>query len=362
MGLLLVVWLIQRQPINKKALNLFLFFILSQSLSLVNGNLGAGLVRLDQYLMAGLFGIYIASAKWEVLRGKLFLPLSLAILGESILAILQFLKGGTIGLWILGERTFSITTPAIAKFDFRGFEFLRPYATFPHPNVLAGFMVIGIMLVSWIAYQGVNRRGGLLNLSMLLGTITLLLTVSRVALIAGVAMAMMTLSRRWKIVLVLLLIILSPILFTRFEALFSFDSLTLIRREELSISAWQMFLSSPIFGIGLNNFIPASSEGLVSGPSRFLQPVHNIFLLALAETGILGLLGLLGLIGYPIWKLFKLRTTNPEPKTLLLIWVVIIFLGLFDHYFLTLPQGYRLLFLIWGISLSMLEWKNAKSS
>jgi len=110
-------------------------------------------------------------------------------------------------------------------------------------------------------------------------------------------------------------------------------------------------LKSPLYGVGANNFIPAQASDLVVGPNRFLQPVHNIFLLALSETGLIGLIGLVGLIGYPIFKPYSYRL----PLTALLPWAVIIFLGMFDHYFLTLPQGYRLLFLVWGLSLSMVK-------
>ena len=180
-----------------------------------------------------------------------------------------------------------------------------------------------------------------------------ILSVSRVAILTGYLEAAFLLNRKWKMILVGVVLILLPFIFIRFSSIFTFDSLTILRREELAENSWKMFTSSPIMGIGLNNFIPSSAQGLISGPSRFLQPVHNIFLLTLSETGLVGLLGLLITFGYPVWKLIKLRITNNEQRTLLIIWGVIIFLGIFDHYFLTLPQGYRLLFLIWGLSFSL---------
>lgn len=373
---LLIIWILRRPKINRLALNLLLIFLLTQTVSLVGAeNFGAGLVRLEQYILVGGLGVYIASAKWEALSAKLYLPLSLAILGESGLAIAQFLKGGTIGLWILGERTFSISTPAIAKFDFQGIQFLRPYGTFPHPNVLAAFMVIVILLLLFRRrlasrsgqesnnklFYGSLIRSGMTGVVMFLAGLTTLVTFSRTVMLAGVVAAFILLNSKGRFLLLLGIVLLLPILYARFSSLLNFDNLTLLRREELSLTAFSIWQSSPIFGVGLNNFIPAASNELLSGPSRFLQPVHNIFLLSLAETGVLGFLGLLGLLGYPIIMLFKLRT-------ILLIWGVIIFLGLFDHYFLTLPQGYRLLFLIWGLSLSrsvkqaMLELKNASPS
>ena len=334
-----IVFLISGKHINRVALIFFYFFILSQALSLIfnPSSVGVGLVRLEQYTIAGLFGVYVASLKKGEID-KIYFPLTLAILGEAALAILQFIKGGSIGLWILGERTFSLSTPAIAKFDFHGNEFLRPYGTFPHPNVLAGFILTALLLLP---------KKGLVTVS---GGLAILLTVSRVTIAAAFISAVFVFKSHGRKLMILTLLLLSPILYTRYSAIFNFDNLTLLRREELSLIAINLWPINPLFGIGLNNFIPQAADALLTGPSRFLQPVHNIFLLSLSETGILGLIGLLSLIGYPLYK-----------KKLLMVWVSLIFLGLFDHYFLTLPQGYRLLFLVWGISLSMLEWKSAKS-
>lgn len=355
---LMAIWIVNKPHINRAALNLLLIFILSQLVSLIGGDgakIGHGLVRLQQYVISGLFGIYLASADLKRVKTTILGALGLAVLGESSVAILQFLKGGTLGLWILGERSFSLSTPAIAKFDFYGRQFLRPYGTFPHPNVLAGFMlVIPLILVTLSETKGIYSSL-MLRMTIFLAGVTTILTVSRVAIVAGFLESLLFLRKKLLIWVAFLLVILSPFLYTRFSALFNFDNLSLIRREELTGVAWQVFLAHPILGIGLNNFITQGASELLSGPSRFLQPVHNIFLLSLAETGLLGLLGLLGLIGYPVWKLFNLRATNYELRTLLLIWGIVFFLSLFDHYFLTLPQGYRLLFLLWGISFSMLK-------
>ncbi len=346
---LLVVFLLQRKPVKKNALNLYLIFFLSQVLSLVpfvvsgNGlNLGAGLVRAEQYLVAGVFGVYLASANWAFIKQIVFWALGLSVLGESFLAIAQFLKGGTLGLWIIGERTFSLSTPAIAKFDYFDRQFLRPYGTFPHPNVLAAFLVIVSGLLSLRIFSSSSLMSRLIPL---FGSIAVLLSVSRTAIVAGISLFLILLKTKGRLMLVVLILLLLPVLYTRFSAIFNFDSLSFVRREQLSEAALKIWLSSPVFGIGLNNFIPASASQILVGPSRFLQPVHNIFLLTLSETGLIGLLGLIALIGYPMLRLFKL-------KPMLLLWVMIIFLGMFDHYFLTLPQGYRLLILIWGLSLS----------
>ncbi|OGE43899.1 hypothetical protein A3B45_02620 [Candidatus Daviesbacteria bacterium RIFCSPLOWO2_01_FULL_39_12] len=351
--------------INLTALNLLLAFLLSQLIALIPAtsptNIGVGLVRFEQYLVAGLFGVYLASLNFAKIKSVIFWALTLAILGQSFLALAQFVKGETLGFWILGERTFSISTPAIAKFDFYGTQFLRPYATFPHPNVLAAFLVLSVALCFALRAK---KELFLFSTTAFLGIVALVLTVSRVAIAVGVVSAFVLLPKRWFIWILLVVILASPFLYPRFAAVLNFDNLTLLRREELSKLALQIWAQSPLFGVGLNNFILSSAESLVVGPGRFLQPVHNIFLLSLAETGVLGLLGLLGLIGYSIFRLIN-QGSILKTKHFALMWVVIIFLGMFDHYFLTLPQGYRMLFLIWGLSLSTISSKittNAKSS
>lgn len=335
---LLAINFLQRKSVNKLALNLFLLFMLTQSVSLIfAANIGPGLVRLEQFFIAGLFGVYIASVAKQI-KFLVFWGLILSMIAEIILAIAQFAKGATIGFWIFGERSFTLSTPGIAKFDFYGIQFLRPYATFPHPNVLAGFLLVAII---FLQLNNPNHHRSLRKVVSFLAGLVMLLTVSRVVIAAGLIWAMISLKNKYRIVLLIGIVILLPFLYVRFSSIFTFDNLALTRREELSGVALTLFSKSPIFGIGLNNFISAGADLLLVGPSRFLQPAHNIFLLMLSETGIIGFLGFLLLIGHPIKK-----------HSFLSVWIMIIFLGMFDHYFLTLPQGYRLLFLIWGMSLA----------
>ncbi len=358
---LLIVFILQKKVVKRIALNLFLFFIITQALSLI-GSLdpGAGLVRLEQYITVGLFGVYLASYKWVELKTQLFLPLSIVVIFESLLGIGQFLLEGSLGFWVLGERAFSISTPAIAKFNFQGIELLRPYATFPHPNTLAAFLVLMIPVLT--ITTPTKKYPKTFALALFLSIVTVILSVSRTSFIAGLVELIYFLKRKGFLIIIAVMLLTSPFLYTRFESIFDYDNLSIIRREEFVDTALNLFKTSPLLGIGLNNFIPESSGNIASGENRFLQPVHNIYLLTLSETGILGLIGLVALIGYPVWLLVhslwfmeksnKPRTKNNEQSTILLLWFVAIFLGMFDHYFLTQPQGLRMLFLIWGLSLA----------
>ena len=111
------------------------------------------------------------------------------------------------------------------------------------------------------------------------------------------------------------------------------------RRSQLAGMAIKMVQDSPLIGQGLNNFTVVMDQyGIIAATTRFLQPVHNIYLLILAETGILGLFG----FGYLIVCAFR----SPRPAVLKLSLFTLLFLGLFDHYPFTLQQGMLLLFLL----------------
>ena len=342
---LVFIWLLQKPAINKLAAMLLLLFLLSQTVSLINAqNLGAGLVRLEQFLLAGFFGVYLASKRLEQIRKLLYAGLVGAILIEGSLALYQFLLGKTLGLWILGERSFSLSTPSIATFNWYGEVFLRPYGTTPHPNVLAAFMLIACLLVFYLS----PVKKSLVTAGVItVGFLTTLLTFSRIGIFLLAVESAFFLKKKFKLLIFLSLVLL-PIFYVRFESAFNFDNLSIIRREELAGIAFKLFLENPLLGVGLNNFINSiASSDLISGPSRFLQPVHNIYLLLLSETGVLGLLGFLGLFLKPFKEILLKRDFAPfYIKAFLLI----LLLGMFDHYLLTLPQGIRMLFLIWGLS------------
>jgi hypothetical protein len=83
------------------------------------------------------------------------------------------------------------------------------------------------------------------------------------------------------------------------------------------------------------------------GKILLLQPVHNIFLLVAAEIGLV----CLTLFMIFLWKTYKnIRLQRILPTHVLsMLFFSVLFLGMFDHYFLTLQQGRLLLSLILGI-------------
>lgn len=350
-AVLFVFFLKNGGRVNNGAFRVFFVFLATQGISVaVNQNFGNGLVRFEQYVIAGIFGLYLASKKLSDTGGALYFGLLGGVIFEGFLAITQFLTGRSAVFWVLGERKFSLSTPLIATFNWFGEVFLRPYGTFSHPNVMAAYFVLALPLLVYLYLKfGDARQRNVLGFSLAVGFIGTILTFSRTAVLVLGIQCIIFLKNKLRILFLIGLVLL-PFLLVRFESALNFDSLSVTRREELAEIAINLFFDKPIFGVGLNNFIAENAySSLISGSSRFLQPVHNIFLLTLSETGLTGFLGFLILIIYPLYmhKLSK----NKNANIFISLFGIIIVLGMFDHYFLTLPQGLRFLFLVWGAAL-----------
>lgn len=315
-------------------------------------------------LMRWLSYSVFAFATWHFWQDRQFvkhslLVLMLTICMVSVLAIWQFLEQHSIGgifYWI-GERSFSGQTPGIANASLNGTLVLRPYASFPHPNVLAGFLlVIGILLWgyknvldrTWQRYffLGVFFLGMLaIGLSLSRTVILLFLTVSLAWIILGVRKTQITL-KKISIGIVGFLLLLLPII-PRFAALIQSDEAVTLRLALLNAS-WEIFISSPLFGVGIKNFLPALSEGNTTIlPYSLLQPVHNIFVLTLVEMGLLGLLWILPFFLSLVTRIRKSTSDRKWLKISLLL--SLLGIGLVDHYFYTLHQGQLLLMLVLGV-------------
>jgi len=214
----------------------------------------------------------------------------------------QFVVQGSVGGWwyFLGERTFNSSTAGIANAVINGQLVLRPYGTLPHPNVLAGFLVVSCLLVLGNLTH-ISRKITAVVLG--LGVLVLFLTPSRGDIWHGLSL-----------------------------------------RQQLNNIAVAQWLKSPIVGTGLGTS-PLYQRNITNF-ALLHQPIHNIYLLVLSETGFIGLVLFLFLIYLAVQSpLAIIRNTL----------YVILILGLFDHYFLTIQQGQLVLSLILGMALGRMN-------
>ena len=136
---------------------------------------------------------------------------------------------------------------------------------------------------------------------------------------------------------------------------------SVVVREQLNAAALTIFGHSPIFGVGPGNFLVELPKALPSRAVYFLQPVHNIYLLVMAEGGLVGI----GIFGWLIWIVIKSKTSQEQnksrakqvsvPTILLVPLLTLLLLGFVDHYPLTIQQGQLLFTLL--LSLNLLSYK-----
>lgn len=314
-------------------------------------NVWISFIRWGKVLEMFFLGLYVYTRKDFVKERLLIMAVFVSSVFFSLIGILQFFQNKTSGLfYFLGERTFNITTPGIALVKLNGQDFIRTYSTFPHPNALAGYLGVALMI---IFVSGLWKENVIKFLGTLIVFFCMVLTFSSTAFVGMLAVLFLYFLRSRKKTLVagvkvflFLSIILSlflPILSGQknLKVLFSKN---ITERLDLAALSGKMISESFAFGKGLNTFIfniPRGGYGL-STP-WLLQPVHNIYLLVFAETGVVGLLVFLWLIVSLLKKILK------SGKVLYIAVIVFILVtGTMDHYWLTIQQNLLLASILIG--------------
>jgi O-antigen ligase len=343
---------------NKQSLFLlgtvFLFLIINVLSAL---NPGAGFLKLFKITELFFLGWYISKHDYQL--SFTYFPLAFAVIYSSLISIIQFLNQSSLGgfFWWLGERTFSLSTPGIAKAIFNGHLLLRPYGTFSHPNALAGFILV--ILIMFIGWQPKNIMAKYIKISSyLLGGITLLLSFSRSVWVLGILIIFYLIFKKIykkRVQLFLIGFLFLSISVSLFFLLPRFSTNeAFFQRSQLIKSAFLMISSYPLAGVGLNNFIVRLPDywSLV-GFTYWLQPVHNLYLLITAETGFTGIVIFIWFLILTYRKLFN--HLFPFSLALTLGLGAILFLSLNDHYWLTLQQNQLLLAVVFGLSWSKIN-------
>lgn len=345
---------------NKKNILLILLLFLSLFIGVINSeNPKAGLYGILKITEYVLLGIYIITS-FENLNKKYILSiLFFGVIFESALSFLQVFKNGSLNgiFYFLGERFFNSQTPGIANASVNGQLFLRPYATFSHPNTLAGYLIFAM---TFIATYKKYVSSKIFFLTILIGSTTLLLTLSRFAILTwAIYLLFLFCSPFLKkckknisnkniatgILTAVLLILLTLFFFQNTPLVQRFTKTKIaeesfVQREYLINQSLNMFVKNPVFGVGINNYynnLEKSKE-----KTLFIQPVHNIFLLALSQTGLIGFVYFL----FIFYKALKSPFAKNQKINSLFFTLLLIILGMSDHYFLTVQQGQVMFVLI----------------
>lgn len=371
-GAVLVLWLARQKPIRPirpiSPIGLLVIFLVIAGLSLfASSNLGISVYRWLKLLEFVALFVYVNRTYKSDKSNKTYHVLIAAGLLQSILAIAQFIKQGSIGIKFIEAGVFSPNSPGVANFILNGERIMRSYGSFPHPNVLAAFLLLCIF-----AWYAKIQKIVLIRPISLIGPILifgLFLTFSRMAIVVFGVMSLIFFlieffqARQKQIIklfglflvsCILTVIILFPYLKARFFTI-SMEEQAVDLRFFYNKMALQMIKEKPLLGIGIGNFVNYSENypaylraaskilGLNAVPDWIYQPVHNIYLLITAEIGIFGLAVFLGFIGIRLIRPIGLI----GPIGILVVGFLI--LALADHYFWTLQTGGLMFWLALGL-------------
>ncbi len=323
-----------------------------------------GLIKVAEF---SFFGWYIA----QYFQRKDITPfieiLAWGALFSSLLAFVQFALQRNVGgiFYFLGERVFTASTPHIAVFSTGEHVLLRPYASFPHPNVLAFFLFVTFtfaLFQFFLVKQRVDKV--FFTLILFLSGSALLLTFSRVVVLLFFFCLGYFLIKKRRMPIILP-IVGSLLLYFGIYANRFFNSALLLRDSLFRFDLIAVFLdiisSHFLFGVGLLNFFYYESTLQKEVTATFLQPVHNIFLLVLVQVGVLGLLLFLYFLFKTGMRLYGLMSVENDAhirafyRVVMFLFVSMLVIGCFDHFLLTLQQGQFLFATIMGLAWTNLE-------
>ena len=272
------------------------------------------------------------------------------------LALVQFARQSSVGgpFYLLGERPLSVFLPNIAKIDIQyqisNFKYqillLRPYSTFSHPNSLAGYLLASLILLPLFTKSRFIKA---------LISIVIILTFSKVAILALVLITFFQLSFLQSLVLGTFLSLIPAI--TSIVNLPPWLQLSFTSRHYLFPPTLQIIKDHWLTGVGLRQFIPTLTQQLPGNQLSYqnLQPVHNILLLIVAELGILPIIA----ICFYFLK-FKITLNTkylPAGRHGHLLAVVILITGSLDHYWWTLPQNQLIIVLALALIINKMSFR-----
>lgn len=318
-------------PSGKLFLLLVLLNLWSSGFSLVS--LFAWL-RFIEYLL-----LFVALKETAGLARKMILPFSLSLGLIILLALLQFIFQSSLGgpLYLLGERPLSVAIPNIAKIyhslPILPSPLLRPYATFSHPNSLAGYLLVSFVILNLIV------KSRLFKLPLVLA---ILITFSEASLLGFVVIEVFEFSFLQSL-LTSLILSLTPFL-TQVWQFPAGLAQSFSDRHFFLLPTFKIITSDLLLGVGLKQYIPSLAAIIPNHQISYmtLQPVHNTFLLVIAELGLVGTLILIRVL-YPfLSKLIKSGQTRPY---FLDLTAIIFVTGALDHYWWTLPQNQLIIIL-----------------
>ncbi|MCG8428771.1 MAG: O-antigen ligase family protein [Chromatiales bacterium] len=283
------------------------------------------LVRMAKVML--LFIVLVNELKTTGRFKQCIPPLAFGMILQSSVGIAQYLKGGLLGLEILGETT-AHTITNLAKTSVEGAAVFRPSGLLLHANIFGIYQatVLPFLIGGFLLSRDFVYKAFLMSAS-LLGVVGLLLSQSRAAWVSFalefmVLMALMLVHRRMvkrivvamvgaTVAVAVVLVMYADKIIAR---LFHSKADATVGRDVFLGDFYRLISDHWLFGVGLNAYTMEVQPYLsfsIDVYDNWVPPVHNIYYLWWGETGIFGLaLHLLLWVGIFLTAIKNLKIKN----------------------------------------------------
>lgn len=344
---------------------------------------------LEAFLL--FFMLFLGPLPWQ--KAALWFVVGAVV--QSGLGIWQFLAQSTFASTLLGLSEHVVSEPGVSIISGQEIgRWLRAYGAFPHPNTLGGYLAVSIALTFFLWMRSEDRSVATREVigdkvisdkknvgiklflagALLIQITALFFTFSRSAWLAGIfiLIASSLLAYHGKhsrksiphhlspviAMCVFLAILFFPLVQTRFGiASVPHETASVSQRVSGYREAEILIRRSPWLGVGAGNYTAALAKQYPSRNGWEYEPAHNVVLLLLAELGIVGVL-FLCLAGFAFVLLCRTCKINRTKRTysisyllsLIIPFVPLIPLLLFDHYLFSSYIGLLLLAVYFGLA------------
>ncbi len=354
-------WILEKKIV---VISLSFFLLIALFSVFVSSHTGVSIYAFVRLLLGVLLGIFACTLVRHSDHCIAALGVFVSGIIQSIVGMVQFATGKSIGIRYLGEVVVNETTQYVARTSVGDALFLRAYGTMQHANILAAFLLIAFvsgtfLLVKNFADGKKNyKKTTLLAGGLFIIACGLTLTFSRsgwiasaIALAAFVGILISSSGKKvvaLKVVTVLFFVAVA--VYSIFgwailpRASFEKDEPSVELRVDYLYLGKEIVRENPIVGVGIGNEILYAKEHGLYGAFGIMrqqdyQPVHNMPLLMLSEIGFAGSVP----FGIFLAVLLSYALRNVR-KDISVAWVFSMLVGFFafslvDHFFWTMQSG-----------------------
>lgn len=288
---------------------------------------------------------------WQDEKIKYQMALWAGAVVQAGLAVSQFLTQHVWANKWLGMAGQEAKNLGPSVIEFADQRWLRAYGSFGSPNSLGIYLAV-LFVLGLVLY--LKTESSRIKISISIGQLFilsgLLVSFSRGAWLAAVAGILCLLvliffkQRQWLYsfgkqigfalaVFVFWLAIFYPVFTARFNFNNRLEAKSISERKGQYSEALSFIKSSPVFGFGPGAYTYALYEKYPKLKSWEYQPIHNIYLLALVEIGLVGFIFLFLLCKPLFWYVVKNNIVYVP------VLVAVIFTGIFDHWLWSMYTG-----------------------